>query len=160
MLKVNNKKNRTMSLIFRWIPVIFLKVMNEDVFFHCLGPKFNEKLPYLCLTKKQIYNCYETWTRNSKGPRKYDIVNKKSWQWKHDCFLWRHCTKFSIKNFFSKYDQIRNFPRTWSHLHQKSLIENFIFLSWVSNFIFQFLLNLKHSEMRQDGMKFTVLCVQ
>ena len=35
--------------------------------------------------------------------------------------------KFSIKDFFSKCDQIRSFLRTWSHLLKKSLIENFIF---------------------------------
>ena len=40
-----------------------------------------------------------------------------------------HCTKmeFSIKDFFSKYDQIRSFLRIWSHLLKKSLMENFIF---------------------------------
>ena len=35
--------------------------------------------------------------------------------------------KFSIKDFFSKYDQIRNFLRIWSHLLKKSIISNFIF---------------------------------
>ena len=35
--------------------------------------------------------------------------------------------KFSIKNFFSKCDQVRSFLRIWSHLLKKSLIENFIF---------------------------------
>ena len=32
--------------------------------------------------------------------------------------------KFSIKDFFNKYDQIRR----WSHLMKKSLMENFIFV--------------------------------
>ena len=36
-------------------------------------------------------------------------------------------TKLSIKDFFSKCDQIRRFLRIWSHLLKKSLIENFIF---------------------------------
>ena len=36
--------------------------------------------------------------------------------------------KFSIKDFFSKFDQIRSFLRIWSHLLKKSLMENFIFL--------------------------------
>ena len=40
--------------------------------------------------------------------------------------------KFSIKDFFSKCDQIRSFLRIWSHLLKKSLIENFI----MENFIF------------------------
>ena len=35
--------------------------------------------------------------------------------------------KFSIKGFFSKGDQIRNFLRILSHLRKKSLMENFIF---------------------------------
>ena len=35
--------------------------------------------------------------------------------------------KFSIKDFFSKCDQIGSFLRIWSHLLKKSLMENFIF---------------------------------
>ena len=35
--------------------------------------------------------------------------------------------KFSIKDFFSKCDQIHSFLRVWSHLMKKSLMENFIF---------------------------------
>ena len=36
--------------------------------------------------------------------------------------------KFSIKDFFSKCDQIRRKLRIWSHLRKKSLMENFIFM--------------------------------
>ena len=43
----------------------------------------------------------------------------------------RKCTtqkmKFSIKDFFSKCDQIRRKLQIWSHLLKKSLMENFIF---------------------------------
>ena len=35
--------------------------------------------------------------------------------------------KFSIKDFFSKCDQIRSFQRIRLHLLKKSLMENFIF---------------------------------
>ena len=35
--------------------------------------------------------------------------------------------KFSIKDFFSKFDQIRRKMQIWSHLLKKSLLENFIF---------------------------------
>ena len=35
--------------------------------------------------------------------------------------------KFSIKNFVSKCDQIRRLLQIWSHLLEKSLMENFIF---------------------------------
>ena len=36
--------------------------------------------------------------------------------------------KFSIKDFFSKWDQNRRKLRIWSHLLKKFLIENFIFV--------------------------------
>ena len=35
--------------------------------------------------------------------------------------------KFSIKDFFSKCDQIRSFVQIWSYLLKKSLMKNFIF---------------------------------
>ena len=35
--------------------------------------------------------------------------------------------KFSVKDFFSRCDQIRSFLRIWSNILKKSLIENFIF---------------------------------
>ena len=38
-----------------------------------------------------------------------------------------HKMKFSIKDFFSKCDQVRSFLWIWSHLLKKSLMENFIF---------------------------------
>ena len=37
--------------------------------------------------------------------------------------------KFSIKDLFSKCDQIRRKLRIWSHLLKKSLMENFILMS-------------------------------
>ena len=42
--------------------------------------------------------------------------------------------KFTIKDFFSKCDQICSFLRIWSHLLKESLMENFVFsavLQWV-----------------------------
>ena len=43
-----------------------------------------------------------------------------------------HCTKMklSIKDFFSKCEQIRRKLWIWSHLLKKSLIENFMFMHW------------------------------
>ena len=35
--------------------------------------------------------------------------------------------KFSIKDFFSKREQIRSFLRIWSHLLKKFLMKNFVF---------------------------------
>ena len=42
-------------------------------------------------------------------------------------FLTAQKLKFSIKDFFSKCDQIRKKLRIWSHLLKKSLMEHFIF---------------------------------
>ena len=41
--------------------------------------------------------------------------------------------KFSIKDFFSKHDQIRRKPWIWSDLLKKSLMENFIFCALQCN---------------------------
>ena len=50
--------------------------------------------------------------------------------------------KFSIKDFFSKYDQIRSFQRILSHLLKKSLMGNFIFcvLWFIENWTVLFIL--------------------
>ena len=54
--------------------------------------------------------------------------------------------KFSIKDFFSKCDQIRSFLRIWSHLLKRSLMENFVFcavlVTWWG-------LIRKHNEIRE-----------
>ena len=42
--------------------------------------------------------------------------------------------KFSIKDFFKKFDQIRSFLPIWSYLLKKSLTENFIFCAVTSQF--------------------------
>ena len=41
--------------------------------------------------------------------------------------------KFSIKDFFSKCDQIHSKLRIWSYLLKKSLMENFIFCAVSQN---------------------------
>ena len=43
--------------------------------------------------------------------------------------------KFSIKDFFNKSDQIRSFLRIWSPVLKKSLMENFIFLQPVLQYV-------------------------
>ena len=42
--------------------------------------------------------------------------------------------KFTIKDFFSKCDEIRSFHRIWSYLLKKSLMENFIFCAPFTDF--------------------------
>ena len=41
--------------------------------------------------------------------------------------------KFSIKDYFSKCDQIRSFWRIWSYLLKKFLMENFFFSAVTNN---------------------------
>ena len=41
--------------------------------------------------------------------------------------------KFSMKDFFSKFDQTRSFRQMWSHFPKKSLMENIIFCSLFIN---------------------------
>ena len=55
--------------------------------------------------------------------------------------------KFSIKNFFSKCDQIRRKLRIWSHLLKKSIIENFIFCTVQT---IRFRLNMSDKESFSD----------
>ena len=43
--------------------------------------------------------------------------------------------KFSVKDFFSRYEQIRSFLRIWSHLLKKSLMEDFFFCAGYSFYL-------------------------
>ena len=52
--------------------------------------------------------------------------------------------KFSIKDFFSKCDQIDMNLRIWSHLLKKSLLENFIFCA--VNVIYDLLIGFKQNR--------------
>ena len=54
--------------------------------------------------------------------------------------------KFSIKDFFSKCDQIRRILRIWLHLLKKSLMENFTFCA-VSNIL---LLNTWNGPLKKN----------
>ena len=61
---------------------------------------------------------------------------KLSMIWK---MLYTAKNMFSIKDFFSKCNQIRSFLRTWSHLLKKFLTENFIFCAVliIKNILFE-----------------------
>ena len=51
--------------------------------------------------------------------------------------LLRKKVEFSIKDFSSKCDQIRSFLRIWSHLLEKSLIENVSFCAVLELYYYQ-----------------------
>ena len=46
--------------------------------------------------------------------------------------------KFSIEDFFSKYEQIQRKLQIWSHLLKKSLMENFLFCAVIDELISMF----------------------
>ena len=58
--------------------------------------------------------------------------------------------KFSIKDFFSKCDQIRRNLRIWSHLLKKSLMENFIFCAVI--FVMRFTSGQNHKKNKDAFM--------
>ena len=63
--------------------------------------------------------------------------------------------KFSIKDFFSKCDQISSFLRIWSHLLKKYLMENLIF------FFAVLVLNLKNLKLRPvNEFRFLSECLE
>ena len=54
--------------------------------------------------------------------------------------------KFSIKDFFSKCDQIRRKMQIWSNLLKKSLMENFIFCAVSAETVFPALISRNKSD--------------
>ena len=66
---------------------------------------------------------------NIRKPMVFREYRKRSMVWDGSKHHSSHKKmKFTINDFFSKYDHIRSFLRIWSHLLNKSLMENFIFL--------------------------------
>ena len=62
--------------------------------------------------------------------------------------------KISVKDFFSKCDQIHSFLRIWLNLLKKSLMENFIFVQWQMKHSYDFLDLIWTPYVRQNS----VLC--
>ena len=80
---------------------------------------------------------YQHWELSFSSEEEVVWASKGNW-----LMLWGTHTaqkmKFSIKDFFSKCDQICSFLLIWSHLLKKSLMENFILsamsLTWSAYF--------------------------
>ena len=88
--------------------------------FYLLLPTFAKKLHRRCLAGSSIrhYLCRVVSAIREREECRRHHLNKHTAQ----------KTKFSIKDFFSKCDQICNFCVFCSHLLKKSLMANFIFL--------------------------------
>ena len=93
---------------------------------HVLPKKLNNLLKYMDAHNKKSNECMYSVNMRFGGSQIHRLNSQV-----FTC-LGDYCTqkmKFSIKDFFSKCDQICNFQRILSHLLKKSLMENFIF--WV-----------------------------
>ena len=67
--------------------------------------------------------------------------------------------KFSMKDFFSKCDQIRKKLRIWSHLRKKSLMKNFICcavssLAWVATYLEKIVRSITYVFLFSSIMQF------
>ena len=80
-----------------------------------------ESIKFLCLKNWDLIIAE---IKRIESVRDFKIATKK---WKPTSTAQK--MKFSMKDLFSKYDQIRSLLRIWSHLLKKSLMENFIFLN-------------------------------
>ena len=60
----------------------------------------------------------------NQGKNTSEVTKMK---WSFEVKFWNEKINFSINDFSSKCDQIRWKLRIWSHLLEKSLMENFIF---------------------------------
>ena len=106
-----------------------LSIIIYDNWFYCIG---NIKL-FKCSSCSNIHSIFFHLISS-----KFSAIDKYC----NDLLLLRRLTwftntaqkiKFSIKDFFSKFDQIRIFLQIWSHLLKKSLMENFIFCAVKEN---------------------------
>ena len=75
-----------------------------------------------------LHDLQINWTGFEKKHSGHDFLSKILLPW----FLTAQKMKFSIKDFFIKYDQIHRKLRIWSDLLKKLLMENFI--SFVQSF--------------------------
>ena len=105
-------------LIFSKVYYFESKKSTEDLCVITLknDPNFEEKLTF-CLKNDMRYLVNLTRA----------VESLKIWTSIHGLFFTAQKMKFSIKDFFSKCNQIRGKLRIWSHLPKKFLIENFIF---------------------------------
>ena len=124
LLKVDNRNTRTRREICSKLKVETpeRRQWRRSSVFTVKSEHFHTLFSYFCW----LWSCNCRWDRSRLFPRSqicFWAVLPKTVVLKSLHKKW----KFSIKNFFSKFDQIRRKLRIWSHLLKKSLIENFMF---------------------------------
>ena len=113
------------------MPVTQRKVLMNAYFLSQFG-----NCPLVWMTHSRILNIISRdYTKEQEHSNFSELFNSETS---------KHCTKtkFSIKDFFSKCDQIRRKLRIWSHLLKKSLMKNFIFCVVKRNVVNSFLTNV------------------
>ena len=72
-------------------------------------------------------NNYDKLQKHNKIKSELEEIHKKFVEGAKVCIDTAQKMRFSIKDFFSKCDQIHSFLRIWSHLLKKSFMKSFIF---------------------------------
>ena len=109
----------------------------------CGRPKPTSKYPsvyydkFICSSKPfNEFSQFRIWTFNKKALNTYPQKRANfSQKYSNTSFIHYTKMKFSVKDFFSKCDQIGSFLRIWSHLLKKSLTENFFFCAVIYPYI-------------------------
>ena len=88
-------------------------------------------------------NNYDKLQKHNKIKSELEEIHKKFVEGGKVCIDTAQKMRFSIKDFFSKCDQIHSFLRIWSHLLKKSFMKSFIFCALYkkaerSTFFFKF----------------------
>ena len=87
---------------------------------------------YDSFRKVPRYNCGEQNQGKGLILQKFVLFTKiqikKKSSWSELVTYTAQKIKFTVKDFFSKCDQIRSFLQIWSHLLKKSLMVNYIFM--------------------------------
>ena len=96
--------------------------------------------PNILLRSTKISCTQTSVSQYSKKERIESLYFPKEW------YITAQKMKFSIKDFFSKCDQIRSFLRILSHLLKKSLMENFIFCVQIAKAYFRYTIWFMFSE--------------
>ena len=109
--------------------VLHSQIKKGFIYFRKYDRALNVRLDAIIEGFWTFHNCQHTRLIHMLGLHK--VLNIPEYGW----ITTAHKMKFSIKDFFSKCDQILSKLRIWSHILKKSFMENFIFCAvnaWIT----------------------------